>query len=283
VLVKRIGFIVVPMLFVASVLSPQSPVPEGAKPALVRVADREVEVVRSGRGAPTLVLESGAGEGAERWLPLVPELAKLTRVIAYSRAGFGKSTADTVPGSPQRSVSELHQLLDSLDARRPVVIVGHSWGGLLARLYVSTYPSEVAAVVLIDGTHEAQCARWFALNPAFDCVNLFRAAASSGSPSSADIMRQIADVQAAQRVDGMKPLPDIPVAVITAMKPCGLEGTWNCQDSRAITAWRTLHDEWAARSTSSLNIVSARTGHYVMNDQPELIVEAVKFVLNQVK
>jgi hypothetical protein len=47
--------------------------------------------------------------------------------------------------------------------------------------------------------------------------------------------------------------------------------------------WRQLHSEWSERSTSSLHVVSARTEHYVMNDQPALIVDAVKFVLDQVR
>ena len=72
---------------------------------LVPVAGRQVEVVRMGEGSPTLVLESGGGEAAAQWRGVLPELAKQTRVISYSRAGFGKSTAGTLPGSPQLSVS----------------------------------------------------------------------------------------------------------------------------------------------------------------------------------
>src|SRR6185295_10772580 len=97
---------------------------------LVSVAGRQVEVVRMGEGSPTLVLESGAGEAASQWARILPELAKHTRVIAYSRAGFGKSTPSTVPGSPQLSVAELHQLLQVLGESGPLVLGGHSWGGL---------------------------------------------------------------------------------------------------------------------------------------------------------
>jgi pimeloyl-ACP methyl ester carboxylesterase len=250
---------------------------------LVSVAGRHVEVVRMGEGSPTLVLESGGGESAAQWNRILPELAKQTRVISYSRAGFGKSGASTRPGSAQLSVSELHQLLQALGETGPVVIAGHSWGGLLARLYASTFPTEVIGLVLIDGTHEAQYARWEMLNPALKIADSIRARASKAPPSARDLLEQVLSVEAAQRVDGMQPLRDLPLAVITAMKPCPPEREWTCRDPRALALWRQLHAEWSAQSTSSLHMVSARTGHYVMNDQPTLIVDGVRFVLDHVR
>jgi pimeloyl-ACP methyl ester carboxylesterase len=252
-------------------------------PTLVSVAGRQVEVVQMGKGSPTLVMESGGGETAALWDGILPELAKQTRVISYSRAGFGRSSASANPGSPQLSVSELHQLLQALGEKGPVVIAGHSWGGLLARLYASEFPEEVAGLVLIDGSHEAVFARWEAAKPGLKLADSIRAKASQLPANIRDISEQYLRVQAAQRVEGMKPLPDFPLAVITGLKPCPLESEWYCRDPKALEIWRQLHDEWAARSTSSLRIVSARTGHYVMYDQPQLIVDAVRFVLSQVR
>jgi pimeloyl-ACP methyl ester carboxylesterase len=252
-------------------------------PTLVSVAGRQVEVVQMGKGSPTLVLESGGGETVAQWNGILPELAKQTRVISYSRAGFGRSSASANPGSPQLSVAELHQLLQALGEKGPVVIAGHSWGGLLARLYASTFPEEVAGLVLIDGSHEAQFARWEAAKPGLKLADSIRARASQLPAFVREFLEQGLRVQAAQRVEGMKPLPDFPLAVITALKPCPLENQWECRDPKALAIWRQLHDEWTARSTSSLHIVSARTGHYVMYDQPQLIVDAVSFVLSQAR
>ncbi|HEY5022405.1 MAG TPA: hypothetical protein VII30_07965, partial [Gemmatimonadaceae bacterium] len=87
-----------------AILSTVSPAKNSAQePRLVRVAGRQVEVIALGAGSPTLVLESGGGENASQWKSILPELAKQTHVIAYSRAGFGKSDpAGSV--SPQASV-----------------------------------------------------------------------------------------------------------------------------------------------------------------------------------
>jgi len=266
-----------------AILSTVSPAKNSAQePRLVRVAGRQVEVIALGAGSPTLVLESGGGENASQWKSILPELAKQTHVIAYSRAGFGKSDpAGSV--SPQASVRELHELLQALGERAPVVIAGHSWGGLLARLYASTYPTEVAGLVLIDGTHESQFHRWQDLEPAFSIVDTLRALTSKMPPTVRNMYDQLLEVQLAQRVDGMKPLADMPLAVITALKPCPPEREWTCRDPRALAVWRKLHDEWFARSTDALRLVSDRTTHYIMNDQPSLIAIAVEFVVREVR
>ncbi len=250
---------------------------------LVSVAGRQVEVVRMGEGSPTLVLESGGGEAASQWAGILPELAKQTRVITYSRAGFGKSTASTLPGSPQLSVAELHQLLQTLGESGPLILGGHSWGGLLVRLYASMFPTEVVGLVLIDSTHEAQIARYEAMKPGFKFADLIRSSLAKASPAVRDLYDQVIRVGAEQKVEGMTPLRDLPLAVITALKPCPPQESWTCSDPGVWPIWRQLHSEWAERSTASLHIVSAKTGHYVMNDQPSLIMDAVKFVLDQVR
>lgn len=250
----------------------------------VRVGARRVEVLRMGTGSPTLVLESGAGEGAEEWKGIIADLAQFTQVVAYSRSGHGQSSAASGPGSPQASVAELHELLGTLGTTGPIVLVGHSWGGLLARLYVSTYPSEVAGLVLVDGTHEAQFARWAPLNPAFKIIDSIRAIVPKLPPMARGDYEQILAVQNAQQVSGMKALPaSLPVAVITALKPCAPQREFTCRDPRALAIWRGLHDEWFAQATNGIRIVSAKTEHYVMNDQPGLILQAARFVLEQTR
>ncbi|WP_353267420.1 alpha/beta fold hydrolase [Gemmatimonas sp.] len=250
----------------------------------IRVGARRVEVLRMGTGSPTLVLESGAGEGAAQWKGIIADLAQFTQVVAYSRSGHGQSSAAPGPGSPAASVAELHELLGTLKATGPVVLVGHSWGGLLARLYVSTYPSEVAGLVLVDGTHEAQFARWAPLNPAFKIVDSIRAIVPKLPPSARSDYEQLLAVMNAQHVSGMNALPaSLPVAVITALKPCAPQREFTCRDPRALAVWRELHDEWFTQATSGIRIVSAKTEHYVMNDEPGLILQAARFVLDQTR
>jgi pimeloyl-ACP methyl ester carboxylesterase len=254
------------------------------QPTLISVNGRQMEVVQMGQGSPTLVLESSEGD-ARQWTRILPELARQTHVISYSRSGFGKSDPPSSATTPQSSVSELHQLLQVLGTTGPVILAGHSWGGMLARLYVSTFRADVVGLVLVDGLHEAQHARWQTLNPGFSLDDAVRRAGAQAPPAIRNLLEQIIKVQAAQHVEGMKPLPDFPIAVITAVKPCasGPPLAWSCSNPNAIAMWRQMHAEWAARSTRSVHIVSAGTGHQVMNEEPTLIVDAVKFVLDQVR
>lgn len=252
--------------------------------ATVLVGDRRVEVVRMGTGSPTLVLESGGGEVAAQWMGVIADLAKLTHVVAYSRAGHGRSSAATGPGSPQTSVAQLHELLRAIGETGPVVLAGHSWGGLLSRLYVSTYPGDVAGLVLVDATHESQFARWESLTPGSKIADAVRSFAAKMPAAARFDYEQVLAMQEAQRVPGMKPLPShLPLAVITALKPCAPEREFTCRDPRALGIWRDLHDEWFKQVTTGVHIVSAQTEHYVMNDQPQLIVQAVQFVLEQAR
>ena len=78
------------------------------------------------------------------------------------------------------------------------------------------------------------------LNPALKIADSIRARASKAPPSARDLLEQVPNVEAAQRVDGMRPLRDLPLAVITAMKPCPPEREWTCRDPRALALWQHL-------------------------------------------
>lgn len=267
---------------VAVSLSPLASLPQSQSDVVV-VDGRRVEVIRRGTGTPTVVLESGGGAGAAAWEGVLPQLASLTRVVAYSRAGHGGSDPSAAVRSAQSIVEELHRLLQVLKEPGPFVLVGKSLGGLLARLYVSRFQTEVAGLVLVDASHEAQFARWDALRPGSRIADSIRAILPSVPPAARADYQVILDIHVAGKVDGLLPLPDLPLAVITALKPCPPGPDWTCRDPQALTVWRELHDEWFATSSRALRIVSARSGHDVVTDQPALIVDAVRFVLNEVR
>jgi pimeloyl-ACP methyl ester carboxylesterase len=103
---------------------------------------------------PTVLLESGAGDFSVDWSLLQPRVAQFARVCSYDRAGNGWSDLGPSPRTMHQIVWELHTLVAKAGERVPVVFVGHSWGGLLARTYVSVYPDEIVGIVLVDSGHE---------------------------------------------------------------------------------------------------------------------------------
>jgi len=104
----------------------------------------------TGEGSPTIILEAGLGSGALSWGMVQPELSGVTRVCAYDRAGLGWSSPRSDVRDAAHVESELTALLGKAGIEGPLVLVGHSLGGLYARLYASRHPDSVAGLVLID-------------------------------------------------------------------------------------------------------------------------------------
>jgi len=108
----------------------------------------------TGKGEPAVVLIPGGGDFSFDWSLVQPGASRFTRVCSYDFAGSAWSDPGPVPRTMRQDAYELHALLKAASIRGPYVLVGHSLGGLLTRIYADAYPSEVAGIVLVDSTHE---------------------------------------------------------------------------------------------------------------------------------
>lgn len=106
----------------------------------------------SGNGAPTVVLESGGAEGFLVWGKVQPALARVTRVCSYDRAGLGWSDPVSGPRDSAHIAGQLHELLAEAGVGGPLVLMGHSAGGLHIRVFAAHYPHDVAGLVFVDAT-----------------------------------------------------------------------------------------------------------------------------------
>jgi pimeloyl-ACP methyl ester carboxylesterase len=109
-----------------------------------------LHVVQMGSGTPAIVFESGIANSSLSWSLIQPQLASVTTTYSYDRAGFGWSPSRGQPCSLDQIVNELHTLTDSLQVPRPFILVGHSFGGYIARLYAHCFPNDLAGLVLLD-------------------------------------------------------------------------------------------------------------------------------------
>lgn len=107
-------------------------------------------------GNPTVILEQGLGGISSAWALVQPEVAKVTRVCSYDRAGMGWSDSGPEPRDAQQIATELHSLLQNANIQGPYVLAGWSFGGLYIREYASQYPDEVTGMVLLDSSHPGQ-------------------------------------------------------------------------------------------------------------------------------
>jgi pimeloyl-ACP methyl ester carboxylesterase len=103
-----------------------------------------------GRGAPTVVFDSGWGDWAPVWTIVQPEVAKWTRACSYDRAGAGFSDPGPMPRTSVRIATELRSALHNADIQGPYILVGNAFGGDNVRTFAARYPAEVAGLVLVE-------------------------------------------------------------------------------------------------------------------------------------
>lgn len=118
---------------------------------LVDVGGHRLYVHCTGSGSPTVVLVSGLAETSVYWGGwIAPAVAQNTTVCAYDRAGQGWSDPPASPQDGMAVATDLHTLLDHAQIPGPYVLVGHSTGGVYARIFAARYPDQVAGMVLLD-------------------------------------------------------------------------------------------------------------------------------------
>lgn len=124
--------------------------------SMVAVDGLRMHLQMAGCNSPTVVLETGLGGMSSAWGWIQPEVAKFCRVVSYDRAGLGWSDTDSSPRSARLAVRRLRALLRSSQLFPPYVLVGHSMGGLLVRVFASCYHDEIAGMALLDASHPDQ-------------------------------------------------------------------------------------------------------------------------------
>jgi pimeloyl-ACP methyl ester carboxylesterase len=99
------------------------------------------------------VLDAALGASSLSWSLVQPELARLSRVCSYDRGGFGWSDPGPMPRTADRIAEELHTLLERARVPPPYVLVGHSFGGLVALIFARRFRSVISGLVLVDPAH----------------------------------------------------------------------------------------------------------------------------------
>jgi pimeloyl-ACP methyl ester carboxylesterase len=263
-----------------------------------------------GHGSPTVLLESGYGNDADIWdtialapdagaMAVLPGVAAFTRVCAYDRPGTAldadhRSRSDPVPmpRTASDAVADLHALLDVAGIPGPYVLVGHSLGGIIVRLYAATYPQEIAGVVLVDASHEEQNVRFQAALTAEQWA-AFERLQQAGLEDHPERERMDFDVSFAQLREAATahPLPPLPLVVLTRGVPARDELPPEAQSALPPdfpwqtfdAVWQALQDELAALVPGARHVIATTSGHYIQLQQPALVIEAIRQVVAGVR
>jgi len=231
--------------------------------------------VMAGTGPATVVFESGLGQGKEVWAPVFNAVRAVARVVAYDRAGYGQSDASDQARDGMQIVHELRAMLQAENLPAPYILVGHSLGGTVVKLFAQMYPDEVAGVVLVDARHAdfVQRCRDMGLlrllyEPPLGLFLLGSSAMRSELTAAPQTMKQT-------RTAGF--FPNIPLRVLTHRKKAF---HW----ARGVArAWADSQSSLAGLSAKGLIKVCDRSGHHVHRDRPDLVARAVLAVVAEVQ
>ena len=252
-----------------------APVAEGPG-RFVAIGDgRSLYLECVGSGSPAVVLEAGFGADTLSWQDVQPEVGRGTRTCAYDRAGTGNSVAPPGVRDARDEIADLRRLLAGARVEPPYVLVGHSYGGVLARVFAHLYPSETAGLVLIDTIGRDGRRRQLAIWPRSQAPEIRRGVATAVM-EGVDLAAGEAIASRITSLDGM------PLAVITA----GRQDNFPRAPARLHRAlkrlWDGMQDELAALSENSVHVVALASNHDVPSSrtgQPSVIVRAVQAVV----
>ncbi|MDQ5986667.1 MAG: hypothetical protein CSYNP_02397 [Syntrophus sp. SKADARSKE-3] len=127
--------------------------------ALYDVGGYQMHLQCVGSGSPTVVMEAGSADFSLTWALVAPAIALTNQTCVYDRAGFGWSDPSPYPRLAGTQAAELHSLLQKAEISPPYILVGHSMGGVLVRVFAHLYSAETAGLVLVDPGHEEEKTR----------------------------------------------------------------------------------------------------------------------------
>ncbi|WP_158628803.1 alpha/beta fold hydrolase [Dyella choica] len=285
------------------------------------VSGHAMHLYCTGMGAPTVVLEAGHGEDFTVWGKVQPALSRVARTCSYDRAGFGWSDAQLGERDAIHIADQLHALLMHADITAPVVLVGHSAGGLYAQVYASRYIKSVAGLVLVDAytpnplpeppfsvaldSHSDAEFAWIKATVALGVARLIgqcdaipagmeayagwiKASACDYPQLDAYVREDRALGDSRREGAGIKSFGNMPLLILsqdtTRPIPTFLSGRITTKDWQQYAA--AHGNEQAAYlklSPRSRRVVAAGSGHYIHYDRPDVVIRETTALIGQIR
>ena len=196
---------------------------------------------------PVVLADNGLGIPTEAWAG-VRQQVRHVRFCAFDRAGVGRSDGRRCRcGTLERNVQDIHALIRAAALKRPVILVGHSTGGLDALLYARTYASDLDGLVLVDSPSQS----------------------APPPPGALDDGRTRLDFSSGLRtLRRARDLGDLPVIILS-------HGQRTFSTEAAERSWTRMQHELARDSPNTLRVIALDSRHVIQDDQPGLVAAAI--------
>lgn len=261
---------------------------------MVTIEDgREVYLECAGEGTPTVLLVSGYRNNAQAWIddldpsvqPVFGAIAEQTRVCAWDRPGTfldsdrrSRSDDITMPRTAQSVVDELEEVLDASGEAGPYLVVAHSLGGLISRVFTDANADDVVGLVLLDPLNES-----IARLLSEEDLERFLAAVDAVPEQLADYepIEYVDLPDALARAEGMTAAAAVPVVLIERTQTLDFgDPEFN---ARLQTAWAQSQRDTVAQYDQARLVTADGAGHYVQWDAADLVIAEILAMLDAVR
>ncbi|HFK1735431.1 TPA: alpha/beta hydrolase [Bacillus cereus] len=280
---------------------------------LVEVLGQTIEVYMKGSSKQTVVIQTGMTCSFYDWLPIIEKLSQHFTVVSYHRPGYGKSELRNYSRTTLQVTKELHMLLQKLDIHEPIILIGHSYGGLCAQHFAMLHEDKLQALILVDSTsmnlHRLDELHLL-ISDQTDSDDMWLQKYNTYSKMDVDMLsnelkpilanqsRQYIEFSTsptlykataselstwkncARSIKELYKTLEVPLIVIGRDPQYSItqltEGGMQKEEATQLEAmWQELIHEQLQLSINSQYILAEHAGHGIENDRPDIIIEAV--------
>jgi len=282
----------------------------------VEVDGQKIHVNSTGENDVNVVILTGSGSFSADWMKIQKEVSNFARVITYDRPGYGWSSEHKTSRTSDQVVKELDSILSAKNVKGPIILVGHSLGGLYAQYYQDKHPDQVSGMILVDSRPpefsnilplvskemDKMASSQTNMGMLLSRIGVVRLLTNSMTPDY--VPEEIRDIRNAigyqskvfkamedeakyiqdleSKVSDLPPIGDLPLTVISHGKevffldPDDLDGEVKNEAEQVPQVWNELQEKTANRSSNSSLLIAKNSGHDIMLEEPEIVVESIR-------
>jgi len=245
------------LVFAAAIGCSGDPMPSGEDTRMVDAGGHLLEMVFKGTGTPAVVFDAGMIGRMRNWTTARDSVSLHTRTVIFERAGFGNSEQGPSPRTAEQLSAELHTALQNAGVEFPVILVGHSAGGLFSRVFAARHPSDVAGLVFVDPAtvavydymRESDPLRW---DSYVDEVT------AAMDPPPGWFGQWEALPRTLDQAEQAWPVPDVPTVVLSALTAAG---EWPMESDQDMEVWERTQRMFAGRIPGAEHVVLPEAHH----------------------